>query len=80
MKVNIGKRKTKNKQTSEREYRKTKNKQTSESEYRKTKNEKQNNFSLLYLVLNFKSKLGTYGHNLLAYERGANASFAYEQG
>ena len=24
-----------------------------------------------YLVLNFKSNLGTYGHNLLAYERNA---------
>ena len=41
----------------------------------------------MYLVLNFKSNLGTYGHSLLAYERdarGANlhpgANCAHEHG
>ena len=41
----------------------------------------------MYLVLNFKSNLGTYGHNFLAYERdarGANllpgANCAHENG
>ena len=43
---NVEKRKTKNKLTSENEYRKTNNEKhlTSENEYRKTDNEKQTNF------------------------------------
>ena len=34
----------------------------------------------MYLLLNFKSNLGTYGHGLLAYERDVSHEFEFQSG